>query len=98
MNNNIEFDHDKLKFLIKPKSGFMKTAYTTIKGSEVMRVFKKGGFDFWKYGQGVFLLVSYLGTNPFLLFICNTSKPEGMIDSINAQKTKNIVLSIFLLT
>ncbi|WP_410519638.1 DDE-type integrase/transposase/recombinase [Candidatus Megaera polyxenophila] len=42
LNNNIEFDHDKLKFLIKPKSGFMKTAYTTIKGSEVMRVFKKG--------------------------------------------------------
>ena len=32
----------------------MKTAYATIKGFEVMRMFKKGRFDFWKYGQGIF--------------------------------------------
>lgn len=31
----------------------MKTALATIKGFEVMRMFKKGRFDLWKYGQGV---------------------------------------------
>ena len=31
----------------------MKTAYATIKGFEVMLMFKIGRFDFWKYGQGV---------------------------------------------
>jgi methenyltetrahydromethanopterin cyclohydrolase len=56
MNNIIESDHGKLKHLIKPTSGFksMKTAYATIKGFEVMRMFKKGNFSFWKYGQGIF--------------------------------------------
>jgi len=56
LNNIIESDHGKLKRLIKPTSGFksMKTAYATVKGFEVMRMFKKGRFDFWKYGQGIF--------------------------------------------
>ncbi len=56
LNNIIESDHGKLKRLIKPTLGFkaMKTAYATIKGFEVMRMFKKGRFDFWKYGQGIF--------------------------------------------
>ena len=56
LNNIIESDHGKLKRLIKPTLGFksMKTAYATIKGFELMRMFKKGRFDFWKYGQGVF--------------------------------------------
>ena len=31
----------------------MKTAYATIKGFEVMRMFKKGRLDIWKYGQGI---------------------------------------------
>ncbi len=31
----------------------MKTAYATIKGFEVMRMFKKGRFEMWKYGQGI---------------------------------------------
>ena len=31
----------------------MKTAYATIKGFEVMRMFKKGRFDIWKYGQSI---------------------------------------------
>ena len=55
MNNIIESDHGKLKRLIKPTLGFksLKTAYATIKGFEVMRMFKKGRFDFWKYGQGI---------------------------------------------
>ena len=55
LNNIIESDHGKLKRLIKPTLGFksMKTAYATIKGFEVMRMFKKGRFDFWKYGQGI---------------------------------------------
>ncbi len=55
LNNIIESDHGKLKRLINPTLGFksMKTAYATIKGFEIMRMFKKGRFDFWKYGQGV---------------------------------------------
>lgn len=31
----------------------MRTAYATIKGFEVMRMFKKGRFDIWKYEQGI---------------------------------------------
>ncbi len=52
---SIESDHGKLKRLIKPTLVFktMKTAYATIKGFEVMRMFKKGQFDLWKYGQGL---------------------------------------------
>jgi len=55
LNNIIESDHGKLKRLINPTLGFksMRTAAETIKGFEVMRMFKKGRFDFWKYGQGV---------------------------------------------
>ena len=55
LNNIIESDHGKLKRLIKPTVGFktMKTAYATIKGFEVMRMFKKDTLDFWKYGQGI---------------------------------------------
>lgn len=55
LNNIIESDHGKLKRLIKPTLGFksMKTAYATIKGFEIMRMFKKGRFDLWKYGQGI---------------------------------------------
>lgn len=49
LNNRLEGDHGKLKRLIKPMLGFqsMKTAYATIKGFEVMRMFRKGQFDFW---------------------------------------------------
>ncbi len=55
LNNIIEADHGKLKRLIKPTLGFksMKTAFATIKGFEVMRMFKKGQLDFWTYDQGV---------------------------------------------
>jgi len=55
LNNIIESDHGKLKRLIKPTLGFksMKTAYATIKGFETMRMFRKGKFDLWKYGQGI---------------------------------------------
>ena len=31
----------------------MKTAFATIKGFEVMRMFKKGRFNVWKYGKGI---------------------------------------------
>ena len=56
LNNIIESDHGKLKRLIKPTLGFksMKTAYATIKGFEIMRMFKEGKFNLWKYGQGIF--------------------------------------------
>ena len=49
LNNVIEADHGKLKRLISPTLGFqsMRTAYATLKGSEVMRMFRKGQFDFW---------------------------------------------------
>ena len=55
LNNIIESDHGQLKRLIKPTLGLktMKTAYATIKGFELMRMFKKGRFEAWKYGQGV---------------------------------------------
>jgi transposase, IS6 family len=44
LNNHLECDHGKLKRLIQPTLGFqsMKTAYATIKGFEVMRMFRKG--------------------------------------------------------
>lgn len=44
LNNVIEADHGKLKRLVKPTLGFksMKTAYATLKGFEVMRMFRKG--------------------------------------------------------
>ncbi len=55
LNNIIEADQAKLKRLIKPTLGSksMKTAYATIKGFEIMRMFKKRRFDLWKYGQGI---------------------------------------------
>ena len=31
----------------------MKIAYATIKGFEVMHMFKKGQFKLWQYGQGL---------------------------------------------
>ncbi len=55
LNNIVEADHGKLKMLINPVRGFksMKTAYATIKGFEVMRIFKKGKMDIWKRGDGL---------------------------------------------
>ena len=55
LNNFIESEHGKLKRLIKPTLGFksMHSAYATLKGFEIMRLFKKGIFDFWKYSQGI---------------------------------------------
>jgi transposase-like protein len=49
LNNRLEGDHGKLKRLIKPTLGFqsMKTAYATLKGFEVMRMFKNGQFAPW---------------------------------------------------
>jgi len=43
LNNIIESEHGKLKRLIKPTLGFksMQTAYATIKGFEIMRMFKR---------------------------------------------------------
>lgn len=65
LNNIIEADHGKLKRLIKPTLGFksMKTAYATIKGFEIMRMFKKGQFDFWKYEQGIAGEIRIITTN-----------------------------------
>jgi len=55
LNNRLEADHGKLKRLIKPVRGFksMKTAYATIKGFEVMRMFRKGQMRVWQLFPGV---------------------------------------------
>ncbi|PTN08618.1 DDE superfamily endonuclease [Nitrosomonas aestuarii] len=55
LNNIVEADHGKLKRLINPVRGFksMKTAYATIKGFELMHMFRKGQIDAWKYDQGL---------------------------------------------
>lgn len=55
LNNIVESDHGELKRLIKPTLVFqsMKTAYATIKGFEVMRMFKKFQMHAWCYGQGI---------------------------------------------
>ena len=55
LNNIVEADHGKLKQLINPVRGFktMQSATATIKGFEVMRMFRKGQLDRWKYGQGL---------------------------------------------
>ncbi len=44
LNNIIEADHGSLKQVIKPTRGFhtMKTAVSTIKGFEIMRMFRRG--------------------------------------------------------
>lgn len=53
LNNGLEADHGKLKILIKPVRGFqsMKTAFATIKGFEIMRMFRKRQFNTWLYGR-----------------------------------------------
>ena len=55
MNNVIELRPGELKRLINPSLGFksIKTASATIKGFEVMLIFRKGILEFWKYGQGI---------------------------------------------
>lgn len=49
LNNRLEGDHARIKRVIRPGQGFqsMKTAYATIKGIELMRMFKKGQFAHW---------------------------------------------------
>ena len=49
LNHRLESEHGKLKRLIRPTLGFqsMRTAQATIKGFEVMRMFKKGQFRLW---------------------------------------------------
>jgi transposase-like protein len=48
-NNRLKGDHGKLKRLIRPTLGFqsMRTVRATIKGFELMRMFKKGQFTLW---------------------------------------------------
>ncbi|PKF48877.1 IS6 family transposase [Enterovibrio nigricans] len=55
LNNRIESDHGKLKRLINMVRGFQskRTAYATIKGFEIMRMFRKGQLDIWCYGRGI---------------------------------------------
>lgn len=55
LNNRIESDHGKLKRLINMVRGFQskRTAYATIKGFEIMRMFRKGQLDIWCYGKGI---------------------------------------------
>ncbi len=55
LNNIIKADHGKLKLLVNPVRGFksMKTAYTTIKGFEIMRMLKKVQMNTWTREQGL---------------------------------------------
>ena len=55
LNNRLEADHGKLKRLIHPARGFksMKTTYATIKGFEVMRMFRKRQMRGWQQLPGV---------------------------------------------
>ncbi len=48
-------DRGKLKRLINSVRGFQskQTAYATIRGFEVMRMFRKGQMDLWYCGQGI---------------------------------------------
>lgn len=58
--------HDGISIMVKqPTLGFksMKTAYRTIKGFEIMRMFKKGRFDLWKYGQGIYGEIRIIADN-----------------------------------
>ena len=54
LNNRLEGDHGKLNRVIRPTLGFqsMRTARATIKGFEVMRMFKKGQFSLWVEAVG----------------------------------------------
>ena len=67
LNNRLEADHGKLKRLIHPVRGFktLKTAYSTIKGFEVMRMFRKGQFRAWErfpgYKGEVYLIEKVFG-------------------------------------
>ena len=55
-NNVTEADHGKLRRLIRPVRGFktLKTAYATIKGSEVMRALRKGQTGIFTLQGGIF--------------------------------------------
>ena len=55
LNNVIEADHGKLKQLIRPVRGFktLTTAYTTIKGFEVMRALRKGQAEIFALQGGI---------------------------------------------
>ncbi len=55
LNNQIESDRGKLKRLINSVRGFQskQTAYATIRGFEVMRMFRKSQMDLWYCGQGI---------------------------------------------
>jgi hypothetical protein len=61
-SRELEGDHGKLKRLIRPTLGFqsMRTARATIKGLEVMRVFRKGQFRFWSEAIGARTEVSFI--------------------------------------
>ncbi len=49
LNNRLESDHGKLKLLINQVRRFktMKTAFATLRGFELMRIFRKGQFKSW---------------------------------------------------
>lgn len=55
LNNIIGSDQGKLKRLIKSTLGFklMKSAYATLKGFEIMRMFKQGQFNAWLHEKTV---------------------------------------------
>ena len=76
LNNMIEADYGKIKPLINPVRGFksMKMAYATIKGFELMRMFKKGQMEAWKYGRNLIGEIRSLRENRYLRHIIKILK------------------------
>lgn len=62
LNNIVETDHGKLKRLIKPTLGFqsIKTAFATIKGFKLIRMFKRGPMHAWYYRQRIMEKVPFV--------------------------------------
>jgi transposase, IS6 family len=62
LNNRLESGHGKLERLIRSTLGFqsMRTAQTTMKGFEVMQMFKKGQFKLWIEAVGGGTEVSFI--------------------------------------
>ncbi len=53
LNNRVESDHGKRLLIAVRDFQSKRTAYATIKGFEVMRMFRKGQFDRRCYGCGI---------------------------------------------
>ena len=81
LNKRLEGDHRTLKQLIRPVRGFktLKTAYSTIKGFEVMRVLRKGQGRYFNLQGGIIDQVRMI-ERAFGLGPCALSKTFAMAE------------------